>query len=97
MNPPRIEEIEYSRFNPYSQVPYHNDDFSKYAHAHLDIVNYLNEKELNPKNYYFAYYNDYTQTDEELLNNMNYNDPFELIGHQNGHGHGHNEKSHKHH
>jgi hypothetical protein len=60
------------------------------------LVGYLNEKNLNPKNYYYAYYNDHTLSDEELMRNMNWNDPYEILYPSQGHhehGHGHHEHS----
>jgi hypothetical protein len=91
--PPKVKEIEYNRFSPYTPVPYHNDNFTKFQHHHIDLVGYLNEKQNNPTNYYYARYNDYTATDADVNRLMDWHNPYDVLG---GHHH-HNQGSHSHH
>jgi len=86
--PPKVKEIDYNRFSPYTPVPYHNDSFTKFQHHHVDVVGYLNEKQNNAKNYYYAGYNDFTSNDEEVERNLDWHNPYELFGHKSkSHGH----------
>jgi hypothetical protein len=88
--PPKVKEIDYNRFSPYTPVPYHNDSFTKFQHHHVDVVGYLNEKQNNSKNYYYAGYNDFTSNDEEVERNLDWHNPYELLGNKSkSHGHGH--------
>jgi hypothetical protein len=53
------------------------------------LVGYLNEKQNNPLNYYYSRYNDYTAQDDEVLRNLDWHDPYELMGGNKSEGHGH--------
>lgn len=85
--PPRVKEIEYNRFSPYTPVPYHNDVFTKFQHAHIDLVGYLNERQNNSNNYYYGRYNDYVATNEEVDRTMDWHDPTEILGGKKHHHH----------
>ena len=91
--PPKITSLDYNRFSPYTPIPYHNSTFTKYQHHHIDLVGYLNEKQNNITNYYFARYNDYTMSDSDLRRIMDWHNPYEMMGIQSRkhdhHGHGH--------
>lgn len=78
MYPPKITEIEYNRFSPYTPIQYHNENFTKYAHHHIDLLNYLNDKGLNVKNNYYSSYHDASASDRDLERFLNWNNPFEL-------------------
>lgn len=79
MYPPKVKEIEYNRFSPYTPVSYNNDNFTKFQHHHIDLVGYLNENQNNPLNYYYSRYNDYTASDEEVKRNMDWHNPLDLL------------------
>ena len=40
-------------FSPYTPIPYHSNKMTKYTHAHIDLVGYLNENQLNVNDSYF--------------------------------------------
>ena len=77
--PPKLSETDYNKLSPYTPVPYHMNKQVKYKHAHIDVVDYLDEKnKLNLENFYLRDYHDsYDKTGRDLYT-INYQDPYGL-------------------
>ena len=43
-------------FNPFTPVPYHNNPELKYVFAHINMRNYINENQINVKDYVWKNY-----------------------------------------
>ena len=71
--------MEYNKFSPYTPIAYNNDDFTRFAHQHIDLVGYINKNQNNTLNYFYKDYNDYTQTDEETIRNMDWHNAYDLL------------------
>jgi hypothetical protein len=84
--PPKIEEIDYNNFSIYTPIPYHNSSFTKYIHAHIDLIGYLNEKQLNVKE---SVNRDFYGDDKSRYHINDYHYPFAYENKHHGHGHGH--------
>ena len=45
-------------FNPFTPIPYHNNPEQKYALAHINMIDYVNEKHINVRDYSYKQYHD---------------------------------------
>ncbi len=92
MFPKRTESIDYNDFSPYTPIPYYVSKITKYQHAHIDLVGYLNEKQLNvDRSFFGGFYESYDKSQRKLLD---WHDPYGTTkhhGHDDGHG---NENAH---
>ena len=43
-------------FNPFTQIPYHNNPELKYVFAHTNMKNYVNQNHINPSEYLWKNY-----------------------------------------
>ena len=43
-------------FNPFTQIPYHNNPELKYVFAHTNMKNYVNQNHINPNEYLWKNY-----------------------------------------
>lgn len=60
--------------SPYTPVPYHAFDITKYVHSHIDLIGYTNERNLNIDNDFFAdFFNPYDKN-KRYLND--WHDPY---------------------
>jgi len=73
--PKKIEEIDYNKFSPYTPIPYYVSKTTKYQHAHIDLVGYLNENQLNFTN---SYYKNYHHNDSNKMMQFDWHDPYHL-------------------
>jgi hypothetical protein len=73
--PPKVDEIDYNKFSPYTPIPYYVSKTTKYQHAHIDLVGYLNENQLNVND---SYYRNYHHNDEEKSFLNDWHDPYHL-------------------
>ena len=70
-------------FSPYTPIPYHNNKITKYTHANIDLIGFLNEHQLNVNNSYFkGFYGD----DKSQYYINDYHVPFPLEKKAHGHG-----------
>ena len=54
-------------FNPFTPIPFHNNPELKYAHAHINMRNYLNKNHINPQDYmYKSYLNAYDHDNKKI-------------------------------
>ena len=81
--PKKIEEIDYNKFSPYTPIPYYVSNVTKYQHAHIDLVGYLNKKQLNMNESYYRGYHDSYNQNEHFLND--WHDPYGLNKTHHGH------------
>lgn len=86
MFPKKTESIDYNKFSPYTPVPYYVDPFTKYQHAHIDLVGYLNENQLNTNNYYYSNYHDSLNHNDDGKWAINYHNPYNFIESNKSHG-----------
>ena len=77
--------MDYNMFSPYTPIPYHSIELTKFTHAHIDIVGFLNEKQLNVNDSYLSDFLEPHDRKERKLNN--WHDPYGLHHHGEGHGH----------
>ena len=58
---PETTKMDRELFNPFTPIPYHNNDELKYSLAHINMHGYLNENHLHVKDYpYKQYHNSYS-------------------------------------
>jgi len=63
-------------------------DITKYQHEHIDLIGFVNEKQLNVEKSYYRDFFDSYDTNQRKFND--WHDPYGLTKHHHGHGHGHN-------
>lgn len=65
-------------FSPYTPIPYHNNRNTKYTHASIDLLEYVNDRQHNVENYIFK--NFFLDEKERYkLNDFHY--PFQYVDH----------------
>ena len=85
--PARTEELDYNMFSPYTPIPYHNSKITKYQHAHIDMLDYVNSNQLNIQNSYFRdFYESYDKNERKLTD---WHDPYGIQKHNHHNNHGH--------
>lgn len=70
-NMPKTKKVDPDLFNPFTPIPYHNNPELKYAFAHINMHNYVNENQLNTKTY--AWKNYHNSYDHDNKNTYLYN------------------------
>ena len=50
--------VDRNIFNPFTPIPYHNNEELKYSHDHIHMFGYLNENQLNVHDYPYKLYHD---------------------------------------
>ena len=59
-NMPKSRKVDPDLFNPFTPIPYHNNPELKYGFAHIHMHGYLNENQINTKQYVWKnYHNSY--------------------------------------
>ena len=62
---PKTRKVDPDIFNPFSPIPYHNNPEMKYGFAHIHLHNYINENQLNTKQYVWrSFHNSYDHNNE---------------------------------
>ena len=68
-NLPPAHKVDIDIFNPFTPMPFHNNREIKYAHANVNMHNYVNENHINVKEYpHKQYQNSYGEDNEYLYN-----------------------------
>ncbi|CAI2384953.1 unnamed protein product [Moneuplotes crassus] len=66
---PKARKVDRDIFNPFTPIPFHNNRELKYAYAHINMLDYVNENHVNVKDYpYKQYHNSYSEDNEYLYN-----------------------------
>ena len=52
----KAKVVDPDLFNPFTPVPYHNNPELKYVFAHINMRNYINENQINVKEYIWKNY-----------------------------------------
>ena len=53
---PPAKKVDKTLFNPYTPIPYHNNEQVRYSLEGINMFEYLNENHLNVKDYPFRLY-----------------------------------------
>ena len=62
---PKTRKVDPDLFSPFSPIPYHNNPELKYGFAHIHMHKYLNENQINTKQYVWrSYHNSYDHNDQ---------------------------------
>ena len=62
---PKNRKVDPDLFNPFTPIPYHNNPELKYGFAHINMHNYLNDNQINTKDYVWkAFHNSYDHNNE---------------------------------
>ena len=62
---PAARTVDPDLFNPFTPIPYHNNEQLKYGFAHIHMHNYLNKNHMNVGDYPFKnYHNSFDQNSE---------------------------------
>ena len=52
----KAKAVDPDIFNPFTQIPYHNNPELKYVFAHANMKNYVNKNNINTKEYLWKNY-----------------------------------------
>eukprot|EP00340_Litonotus_pictus_P006984 CAMPEP_0170519076 /NCGR_PEP_ID=MMETSP0209-20121228/4616_1 /TAXON_ID=665100 ORGANISM="Litonotus pictus, Strain P1" /NCGR_SAMPLE_ID=MMETSP0209 /ASSEMBLY_ACC=CAM_ASM_000301 /LENGTH=146 /DNA_ID=CAMNT_0010804869 /DNA_START=40 /DNA_END=480 /DNA_ORIENTATION=- len=85
MFPKKTEEMDYNMLSPYTPIPYAANKITKYQHAHIDLLGYINEKQLNVEDSYHSNFLDSYDNTQKQFND--WHDPYGLKKHEHGEGH----------
>ena len=62
---PEAVPVDRDLFNPFTPIPFHNNEELKYILAKIDMRGYLNENHINVQDYkYKQYHNSFAQNDD---------------------------------
>ena len=68
---PKAKKVDPDLFNPFSAVPYHNNQELKYLFSHINMHNYVNVNHINAKEYVWKGFHksfDHNNTNEYMYN-----------------------------
>ena len=88
-NMPKARKVDPDLFSPFSPIPYHNNPELKYGFAHIRMHGYLNENQINTKQYVWkGFHNSFDHNDKQtyLYNWTSLHSPRD--DNKGGHGHG---------